>query len=201
MGETYFAYSDNDYLVHYGVMGMKWGVRRYQNNDGTLTNEGRRRYGSGESFKAKKEYKAAKKQYNRDFNYAYARSGLHITKKGREADEKRWEKVYDSANKLDEAKSKYRITKAEDKEIARLAKKELRDKAREIQKSDKSMKYAYNYKTAERAAKNILDKNMDYKDAVREAKGTAWKNTAVLLAAYSAVTVAEIVIAKKQGII
>ena len=35
----------NRYLQHHGVKGMKWGVRRYQNEDGTLTDQGKSRYG------------------------------------------------------------------------------------------------------------------------------------------------------------
>lgn len=35
----------NNELRHAGVKGMKWGVRRYQNPDGTLTPAGRKRYG------------------------------------------------------------------------------------------------------------------------------------------------------------
>lgn len=35
----------NDELYHHGVNGMKWGVRRYQNEDGSLTPEGRVHYG------------------------------------------------------------------------------------------------------------------------------------------------------------
>ena len=36
-------YEDN-YLAHFGIKGQKWGIRRYQNEDGTLTPEGKRRY-------------------------------------------------------------------------------------------------------------------------------------------------------------
>lgn len=34
----------SNYLMHYGKKGMKWGVRRYQNEDGTLTDAGKKRY-------------------------------------------------------------------------------------------------------------------------------------------------------------
>lgn len=36
--------SGEDYLAHHGILGMKWGVRRYQNSNGTLTAAGKKRY-------------------------------------------------------------------------------------------------------------------------------------------------------------
>lgn len=57
-----------DTLMHHGIRGMKWGIRRYQNKDGSLTAAGRRRQRNNPFFirksKAKKEN--ANKQNNQN---------------------------------------------------------------------------------------------------------------------------------------
>ena len=42
---NYYRSGANSYLAHHGIKGQKWGVRRYQNEDGSLTDEGKKRYG------------------------------------------------------------------------------------------------------------------------------------------------------------
>lgn len=51
----------NDELMHYGVKGMKWGVRRYQNEDGSLTAAGQKRYYNDDGSLTKKGRKLIEK--------------------------------------------------------------------------------------------------------------------------------------------
>ena len=53
---------EDNYLAHYGIKGQRWGLRRFQNEDGTLTLEGKKRY-LGESLE--KLDKLIKKQEKR----------------------------------------------------------------------------------------------------------------------------------------
>ena len=55
-------------LYHHGIKGQKWGERRFQYEDGSLTEEGRRRYGVGErikrSFREHQRYNLQRSFYN-----------------------------------------------------------------------------------------------------------------------------------------
>ena len=51
----------NDELYHHGIKGQKWGVRRYQNEDGSLTYRGKMRY-IKDSERASKYYGVRKKR-------------------------------------------------------------------------------------------------------------------------------------------
>ncbi len=61
MGNEFFGH-----LLHYGIKGMKWGVRRYQNYDGSLTDAGKKRYGQGKTTYYEGEYEKSCYQATRN---------------------------------------------------------------------------------------------------------------------------------------
>lgn len=67
-----YVFDTDDELCHWGIKGQRWGFRRFQNEDGSLTPEGRERYGEGgaksksdvQKYKAKVSFKT--QQYKAD---------------------------------------------------------------------------------------------------------------------------------------
>lgn len=78
-------YVFDDELYHHGIQGQRWGFRRFQNEDGSWTPEGRERYGKGENPYKKEvkkyfvqKFKAdIKSQKSKDKNTRLAREERH----------------------------------------------------------------------------------------------------------------------------
>lgn len=88
----YVISRNNTTLCHTGVKGMKWGVRRYQNKDGSLTDAGRKRYARDAKEKefdkydeaTGKYYKESKKNGRTDLSadaHRYAKEDTERTKR------------------------------------------------------------------------------------------------------------------------
>lgn len=99
------------YLIHYGIEGQKWGVRRFQNEDGTLTPEGIKRYSNliDKSERSEKDKKKLSKfedkldiggKRNYTSSYSSKKEILRVSKRFDKANhEEMWKHSNDAADR------------------------------------------------------------------------------------------------------
>jgi hypothetical protein len=111
----------SNYLQHVGIKGMKWGVRRYQNADGTLTPAGKKRY-------AKEQYRKSKNEAFDEYEKTIAKIEKPY-KKGSVLSDKDFnreqaaEKLY--REKVEKAKAEYKQVKSSIKSGERVVKSKM----------------------------------------------------------------------------
>lgn len=103
-----------DELIHYGIKGQKWGRRRYQNADGSLTPAGKQRYGSAENFN--KQYDTQQKAVIAGTKKAVD-GAKEINRASREMYDEHTKKQQKKADKAVEEAVRERARKMSDQEL------------------------------------------------------------------------------------
>ena len=101
-------------LSHHGIKGQKWGRRRYQNKDGSLTPAGKQRYGSEENFESRydEDVKAGIRATKK-----LADGGKDLTRATKEYEGERSRKKQQKANKALEEAVRDRARSMSDQEL------------------------------------------------------------------------------------
>ena len=154
-----------DELYHHGIKGQKWGIRRYQNPDGTLTEAGKRRLGKNVE---KKILKASKSQY-----YDRFREQRHIAKDLKNTEEYRQYAKSDTYNTYKQRWNAYNdeYRKQEEKGREQYFKKNGEPKTlydvdvMDAESQDYGMEYANKYFRTNANGKRLMSDFMESNDA------------------------------------
>lgn len=174
----------NNELYHHGILGMKWGVRRYQNKDGSLTPAGKKRYATDSM--TNEELRSAVKRKQLENRYVELKSNTGKYKNAKENIELAstalntasnvggaMSKAYElSGNKKGQAISKMaKDTSAQQSKDLRAIKKEIKADFDLENMSDEELKSVVDRMNLEQQYNQYYNSNTEHKgrEAAREA--------------------------------
>lgn len=127
-------------LQHHGIKGQRWGIRRFQNKDGSLTKDGKRRYSNSDFKKAKEGIDKANE----------------VVKTGKT--------VSDELGKIAQKEFDKKYNKEVKKSLSEMSDKELRDVVNRLNMEERYTQVMQS--RAPKLGKNRVDEILDYAGTV-----------------------------------
>ena len=166
---TRFDNWEGDYLAHFGTKGMKWGTRRYQYEDGSLTPEGLKRYGNGNAKRSARGVSRDLRRLEKEYAGSKARADYYQ------------KRVAKSLRKAEIKSEKKGVKKDVSKRVKRMAEKgeaykKLSERSRQL--SDSIIKNALTkgYSIKSRDTMRFVRKGKDKGLMILGRKGTTVKS-------------------------
>lgn len=158
----------NGELYHHGIKGQKWGVRRYQNADGSLTTAGLKRYGAqGDRAARRASKKGASNETASQYGAAVTKRNAQYDKTSRSAQRvdnvlglspKRWKEWAGDFKQLTNDNKEVKRLKEQVKEESKQAKIDNKRNKLETKVSTKAQKQGASPETAQKLGKAYADR-------------------------------------------
>ena len=170
-------------LIHHGIKGQKWGVRRFQNADGSLTAAGRRHYGVGKAvgsqYPSYDEMQQTVKQKSMEKAYDKA-----IDRKDKSSVANDVKNAADQTkNAINTAKNQYKDAQRNSQpkpDVSKMSNKELQDAITRMNLEDNYIRLVQN-REAQQKGKDKVEKMLDAMGTVAQVASTAAAVAAIVL--------------------
>lgn len=163
---------NDEVLIHHGIKGQRWGVRRFQNDDGTLTVAGKKRYGTfGSQYPSYDQMQQTVKQKSMEKAYDKA-----LNRKDRSQTANEFKNAADQTrNAINNAKSNYQNAKrsnAPKPDVSKMSNKQLQDAITRMNLEDNYTRLIQN-REAQQRGKDKVEKMLDAMGTVAQVASIA----------------------------
>lgn len=148
---------NEEYLSHHGIKGQKWGIRRFQNANGSLTDLGRKRYNVGHAYPSYDEMQKTVKQKSMEKAYdkALNRDTTQLANNVKNA-------ANQTQNTLNSAKTAYKESKKQQSkpDVSHMSNKELQDAITRMNLEDNYTRLIQQREST-KSGKDYVEKTLD----------------------------------------